>query len=72
MSSFEKKENLELKSNELTDNVMETVSGGKTTDIHKFYSASSGKLIGTIVIEDGKVASTSGTIPEKYKYLLGK
>ncbi|MDQ5984082.1 MAG: hypothetical protein RUMPE_01114 [Eubacteriales bacterium SKADARSKE-1] len=65
-----KKEDLQHQSNELTDDLMETVSGGKTTDIHKFYSASSGKLIGQIVVEDGKVTSQSGTIPEKYKYLL--
>lgn len=71
MANFEKEENLQLKNNELTDDAMETVSGGKTTDIHKFYSASSGKLIGEIVIENGKVKSQSGTIPEKYKYLLG-
>lgn len=58
--------------NQLADKNMETISGGKTTDIHKFYSVKSGKLVGQIIIEDGKISKYSGEIPDKYKYLLNE
>ena len=68
---------------ELSDDLLEAVAGGEAgkpgkgdtvINEYKFYDVESGNKepVGGIEIENGKVKSHWGKIPDKYKYLLGQ